>query len=435
MSFMATAGKPKTPRTRAGHGSRQARSARFEDELHEVVGRLSRTIRMIIDAIPQHGGIHRPAELERALGIGTTLAWQIFRTANAAESIIDAGNIPGRTGMRRFFEAAGKRRVPKSLIAAASKALEEFLGLIKDHATDRQAFSSMLSALESEGAEPIDVPRRRAAYKAMSDILGVQAKVQLACNIQQPSSNHPDRVDNAFLRGFHGLRRLRANAPLILARTRITDTAGKVLPQQPRPLDLADETDAQFSLLRKFCTTPMPALRTVPSDLGFMNIEVAGNDIGNRSAVTCFTGEICYEAVDRYHGPGNEWDGAHVLVRTPCELLVIDMLIREDTYRSIAPRVSVFTDHACTEPCMTPARERDRLPQRESVEYLGKAAQALSNRHVPRHAEMMQYAFDQLGWNAAKFDVYQCRVEYPIVPSSVVVSFDLPEKPEPGDAE
>lgn len=63
--------------------------------------------------------------------------------------------------------------------------------------------------------------------------------------------------------------------------------------------------------------------------------------------------------------------------------------------------------------------------------YLGKGPSVMHTPDVPRYAEMIQYAFDRLGWDEARFDVYRCRVEYPVMPSSVVVRFDLPECPEP----
>jgi hypothetical protein len=42
---------------------------------------------------------------------------------------------------------------------------------------------------------------------------------------------------------------------------------------------------------------------------------------------------------------------------------------------------------------------------------------------------MVQWAIKRISSDGSKFDVYRCRVEYPVIPSSVVVQFDLPEKP------
>jgi hypothetical protein len=42
---------------------------------------------------------------------------------------------------------------------------------------------------------------------------------------------------------------------------------------------------------------------------------------------------------------------------------------------------------------------------------------------------MVQYVFDQLGWDGDQFEAYRCRVAYPIMPSTVEISIDLPEAP------
>jgi hypothetical protein len=65
----------------------------------------------------------------------------------------------------------------------------------------------------------------------------------------------------------------------------------------------------------------------------------------------------------------------------------------------------------------------------ESVTYLGKGPSVLYTADVPRYPELANYAFERLGWDGERFDVYRCRVEYPVLPSTVAMVFDLPEAP------
>jgi hypothetical protein len=51
-------------------------------------------------------------------------------------------------------------------------------------------------------------------------------------------------------------------------------------------------------------------------------------------------------------------------------------------------------------------------------------------RHGLSRPELCRYAFERLGWDAERFDVYRCRVEYPVLPSTVVMQFELPAAPE-----
>jgi hypothetical protein len=42
---------------------------------------------------------------------------------------------------------------------------------------------------------------------------------------------------------------------------------------------------------------------------------------------------------------------------------------------------------------------------------------------------MAQYVFDRLGWDGTQFDAHRCRIAYPVLPSTVAISIDLPEAP------
>lgn len=46
---------------------------------------------------------------------------------------------------------------------------------------------------------------------------------------------------------------------------------------------------------------------------------------------------------------------------------------------------------------------------------------------VPSYSGMAQLAFDRLGSESDSFDVYRCRTEYPVMPTTVVLRTDLPD--------
>ena len=52
-----------------------------------------------------------------------------------------------------------------------------------------------------------------------------------------------------------------------------------------------------------------------------------------------------------------------------------------------------------------------------------------STPDVPRYPELVRYALDRAGFDAEKFDVYRCRVEYPVMPSTVALTWELPKRP------
>ena len=69
------------------------------------------------------------------------------------------------------------------------------------------------------------------------------------------------------------------------------------------------------------------------------------------------------------------------------------------------------------------------LHLRETVIHLGKGPAVVHSPDVPRLAEMVEYACEQLGWDVNRFDAYRCRVEYPVMSSKVTMRFELPERP------
>jgi hypothetical protein len=42
---------------------------------------------------------------------------------------------------------------------------------------------------------------------------------------------------------------------------------------------------------------------------------------------------------------------------------------------------------------------------------------------------MIRYALGKLGWDGERFDVYRVEMQYPIIPTSVIMMHDLPEAP------
>lgn len=114
-------------------------------------------------------------------------------------------------------------------------------------------------------------------------------------------------------------------------------------------------------------------------------------------------------------------------VRTPCEAVVVDLLVREDTFGAIEPEMAVYGEQSGGSSYPAPGSERDLLPIRQPVLSLGKGPSVLHTPDVPRYAEMARFAFDRLGWEAERFDVFRIRIEYPVMPSSVVLRFELPE--------
>jgi hypothetical protein len=407
-----------------GPVSRPSRT--FENDVTEVMTRLRSALAQLIAAAPDD--IAKGADLHRSFRLDRTLSWKVFKVAHATDPMAAGAHVPSPASMGTLFKAARKRGVPEALIESAARVAEEFEDVVADHAGDRAAFDSMVSALaQDDTCEQMDLVHRRLGFRAQRHILGVQARTHVKLLALQPSQD-PEWLDAVLIQGFVGLRRLRGDAPLIISYSGARDDEGGAQQVRRRPLGHATGGDG-MCLLTEYCSQPLPEFRTSQMEDGFLRGEVLTRDVGNRAAATCFEGHVVSPAMPRYRRKGNDVVASVVVVRNPCEVLVVDLLVPPTLYGLVKPSAYVKTDHLGDSSRDLVTKYDCRLPGQPAVRHLGRSASVLHTPDVPRYAEMAHDAFERAGWNAEEFDVYRCRIEYPVMPSSVVVEFDLPTSP------
>ena len=399
----------------------------FEARAAAVLQRLRTAFAAITASLP--GSISKPAALRRVLNIDINLSCKICKVVGASGSLAAGPHVPGDAAIRTFLKAAGKAGVQQQLVVAAATAAADFARLVTNDAGDRTAFDSMISSLSGSGdAVQITLQHRRATFRGQRHIFGVQASVELMCVLAQPSSD-PRMLDLAGITEFSSLRRMRPDAPLILFRFSTVNDDGKTRKVQRAPLDPTADQSYGISLIKDFCSQPPPQLRFRQTASGRIFGELVGGDIGNKSAVTCVEGHVTRMAVPRYCDESNQTGAINAKMRIPCEALVLDLLVREDTYGPLRPKAFTCAEHLDEVVAPGVSEEWQRMEPYESVTYLGKGPSVLYTADVPRYPELANYAFERLGWDGERFDVYRCRVEYPVLPSTVAMVFDLPEAP------
>jgi hypothetical protein len=405
----------------------QSVAAPFEQEVAGVLQRLRTAFAELVGALP--GGVAKPADLQRALKLDMKLCWKIFKVLGATDPLAAGPHVPGTANMRAFLKAVGRSGVSAGLIESAAQAAADFEDLVTTHAGDRSAFDSMTSGLAGEEAGgQIHLQHKRAAFRANRHIWGAQAKTLLRALVVQPATD-PTLLSLAVLHGYFDLRRLRSDAPLVVSRERLSDNDGTLRKVDREALDPEGQTPHGFALLREFCSQPLATFRTVDAEAGFVHGELVTNGVGNRAAVTFVHGHVIDAAGPRFRDERNDFFRMSVLVRIPCEVLVFDLLVREDTFVPCTPEAHVYGEHLGEGPYPSRPQERDILPLHESVVYLGKGASVLHTPHVPRYMEMARDVFKRLNWDAGRFDVYRCHVQYPVLGATVRVALKMPEGP------
>jgi len=402
----------------------------FETQSEEVLRRVRGAFAEIMEALP--GPITRPHQLQKALGIDKQLSWRILKATCESDPFAAAHHLPGPNGVKIFLDAAARNGVSSALMKRASRALAEFDELVDIHAGDRASIDMMMSAHAQRGREPADLAHRKLAFRGNSYLWGVQAKVQLRTDIAAPA-REKGLLDICSLQGFIGLRRLRPDVPWVVSRGRCVDNDGQARRTFLRePLDARDREGGTVSavpLLRAFCSKPIPEFRRIARH-GFVEAELIEGPVGDTGAVTCITGEVGRAAASYFRDEHNRFGNFIASAWTPCETLIFDQIAHENIFGDLYPTLAVYSELGQLAPFLSsPESHRDLLPVTETVEYLGTGVFSLHTPHVPHYAQMARFAFERLGWDAERFKVYRLRMKFPIIPTSVVIRYDLPERP------
>jgi hypothetical protein len=183
------------------------------------------------------------------------------------------------------------------------------------------------------------------------------------------------------------------------------------------------------ALLREFCSRPLPDVRRYLNPDGSVEDELAEGLVGNTGTISCVMGEVCRSVVPYYRSAHNRFGEVNDIVRTPCELLLLDQFVHEDVFGRISPELVVYSELEGPNHYPAAGRKPNQLPTWETVEYLGKGPTVVHILDVPRYAEMVRYVFRKLGWDGDRFDVYRVRLEYPVIPTAVAMRHELPETP------
>lgn len=401
----------------------------FEADAERVLRRLQGTFAEILDALPHHA--RRAQQIAQVLRIDENLARRVSKVARITDPFAAAQYVPGKAAVKMFLASANRISVPPSLVERATRAFADFEQLIRVHAGDLASFKMMLTACAKTDRGAADVLHRRTAFRGNSCIWGVQAKTHLQTVLVRPGDDS-QLIHLASVKGFFKLRQLRDNAPLIISRVRYSDDDRVVRRRvTSSPIDPVSQQTQGMSLLGEFCSQPLPEVRAVDVEGGFVNLELLGNGIGDTAAITCVQGSVAHDAASRYRDEHNRVGTTAATVCIPSEVLILDFLIREDTFGPITPQAAVYGQLPGMTPQPVSNPERHRLALGESVIYLGKGPSVLHSPDVPKYPDMARYVFDRLGWEGERFDVYRCRIEYPVVPSEVLIRHDMPDPPGP----
>lgn len=389
-------------------------------EAEEALGELRAAMSRLINAVP--GGARRAVDLQRGLGLDYRLAWQAFAIAQA-ESALEAGqHVPSAASVRRLVGAAREAGVGEGALGAVTRGAERFEKLVAAHAEDRKSFEAMVHSLaepNGDGEAAIALGLRRTAYRTNSAIWGVQVGLFWTCLLARPGTGRGTN-DHMLISAKLGLRRLRADAPVLVERTRSGDDERR----EREAVDKAAFARHGVPLMPDFCSRPTPKLRATKSADGWNRSELASSAVGRASSVDLVFASRMRDVKVARGGPNNARGiRSSSCFVTPAETTVMDMLVHRDLL-PVTPSVRTYTSVEVLSHELAPL-DAPTLPGKLPVTV--REDGSVDSPDVPRAAEIVGRACEEAGWDPREFVLYRVRQDYPVLHSVVWFQLDFGE--------
>ncbi|MEM1164977.1 MAG: hypothetical protein AAGI30_01660 [Planctomycetota bacterium] len=369
-------------------------------------------------------------DLHRALEIDTTLAWKLMRAAFDSDLFVAATYLPGPRGCSIFGKAAASVLDDQRVVERIEPLSDAYQRFIKLHAGDRDSFETMLLAHAEAGLSDVPLARRKEAFKANGGIWGVQTRLLGGMFFVRPNTEFPQMVDMVVMTGLVDLRCLRPHVEWPICWSRWSNDGGEL-----RRTDggiAVDPSNEPMSppILREFCSKPLPSMRWADAADGQSACLLTDLGVGDTAMRTVTTAEYMPTVAPRFRDPKNTSAEFAVTVRAPAEMLLLDVLVEEDTFALVdrEPEVAIVSRlHEATTPQRLLRHPRNLLPISEKVEVVRASPRSCEFQPWGELSNAYQSVSDRLGWSMDRFTLHRLILPFPILPSSVVMSFPLQE--------
>jgi len=163
-------------------------------------------------------------------------------------------------------------------------------------------------------------------------------------------------------------------------------------------------------LLEAFCSRPLPTstLRDEPG--GGQEATLNFRGLGRASALTCF---LRRRVTYHQETPALSYETS-IISPIPTQAMVLDLLVPVGYSDSGACRTEARGNLFSPERGWY-ANQSDRLPSLESLVHLGRSLEHLHLPEFARYRELIEFVLAEHGWSDTLFDIYRCRIDYPVL--------------------
>lgn len=364
--------------------------------------------------------IARAVDVERVFRLDKTLSWQVFRLSQSAE-LAEAGNVPSRTAVRRLLDAARRRKTPKAVMDRVSAAFEQFEELAAVHGGDRAGLLSMMSGMLGDKSQQYDLKIRKSVFRGQAHLWGVHARMAVRTAIFMPREVKDGQIvgDLALLSGDIGMAHRFQSEPLVMHRWLWTHDESAAGNDQSHQHAAVDEGPI---MLPEFSTQPLPTITDDGTMYGVPQTRMVFPP-GLANAVTLYS----LQQRANFPTPVDQGFYFQSVFKMPIEVNVWELLIPAGWSNPASARAAIF---GCRENPERVYDERisDLMHHRVSLDYLGVHTGVPILPGETRHAAAVRHAIEAAGWTGTRFDVYRCRVEYPLLFTMLSVRVELAKR-------
>jgi len=385
--------------------------------------RLRSAIIALLDELA-HAGAREQKAIREVLDLSQSATSRLVSCVRVTDPLATLARVPGPEGLRKMLRGAARAGVRQECLEQVDGAIRCVERLIDEDVGDRDALDSLLCDWVHESRAGFELRHKCAAFKAMSALRGVQARILASCWLIHPS-DQSGVYDTVEIAGLFGCRRIRPSGVL--------NTMTKHLSPEPHRfsvLSLAGQPveSVQDILVHDFCSRELGAIETRRQGTLTQTL-VRGLPLGKGPGAD-FVTALFFRGLHRAaRGPGDAvTTGVAASIEPPCADLVLDVFLHDDVWPGLRPELRIFDTvvRGLAHP-EDPLRQADRLDMLESVVSLQRGA-SFRVAEIPRYAELIDYVCGRLNWSPAELRGYRCKIRYPVYGAMVCLAFPLPLK-------
>jgi hypothetical protein len=394
-------------------------------EGQQAMHALRRALAGVVSALGADG--LQSQSLSRRFGIDKTLAWRLTRAMREEDPWEALQFLPTRAGIDIFSQAMARAGAPEPALKQLSDAFDEFEQFVQDHARDRDTLEMIVSVPEGRSTEKKLLALRKGGFQCNSSLLGVRASLHFGLNIVAPSRIHADHLDIASISGLVELFRLRPSVSWPVATVKnwggaagdLIDPARGVVPISP------GEQDPDSPLMREFCSPRDLRLRVAEQPRGTFRYLMERGPVGYSASATIVTGRLHIATASSRQSFAGEAGEHGVNLCTPVEEVVCDLLVHKDLAFAMDVSARTYSQFPGRPVYPDPDAENLTLPVPNKVLDLGQTPPDPPSRATPWYPEMIARTATRMGHAADDFRAFRYRLQYPPIPSLVVLRHPL----------